>query len=137
MSTTRTFLVGHDGTPSARAALAWALEYAAATGARVRVLRGWSMSTAPRPASMQGGYVPPIEDFEAAVVESLRADIAPVLAESGADVEVEFQAYHGAVAEELIRASAAADLVVVGTRGSVTDQCVKHADCPVVVVRGD
>jgi nucleotide-binding universal stress UspA family protein len=137
MATNRTFLVGHDGSPSARAALEWALEYAAATGARVRVLRGWSMSTAPRPASMQGGYVPPIEDFEAAVVERLRADITPVLVESGSDVEVECHAHHGSIAEELVRGSGSADLVVVGSRGSVTDQCLKHADCPVVVVRGD
>lgn len=137
MATTRTFLVGHDGSPSARDALRWALEYAAETSARVQVLRGWTMSTAPRPASMQGGYVPPIEDFEAAVVERLRADIAPALAESGTGVEVEFQAYHGSIAEELVRASRSADLVVVGSRGSVTDQCLKHADCPVVVVRGD
>ncbi len=134
---TRTVLVGHDGTSSARAALAWALEYAGATGARVRVLRGWSMSSAPRPASMQGGYVPPIEDFEAAVVDDLRADVAPVLAESGDAVEVEYHAHHGSIADELVRASASAALVVVGTRGSVTEQCVKRADCPVVVVRGD
>lgn len=132
-----TVLVGHDGSPSARAALAWALEYAAATGARVRVLRGWSMSTAPRPASMQGGYVPPLEDFDAAVVAALRADVAPALAGSAADVEVEYQAHHGSVGEELVRASGSVDLVVVGSRGSVTDQCLKHADCPVVVVRGN
>ena len=67
---------------------------------RVRVLRGWSMATAPRPASMQGGYVPPVEDFDAAVVEELRADVAPVLAEAGADVEVEYLAHHGSVADE-------------------------------------
>lgn len=135
MTASRTVLVGHDGSSSARAALVWAIRYAEETGARVRVLRGWSMSTAPRPASMTGGYVPPIEDFEAAVVEDLRADVAPLLAETSA--EVEYAAHHGSVAEELVREAGPADLIVVGSRGSVTDHCVKHAVCPVTVVRGD
>ncbi|WP_243059613.1 universal stress protein [Nocardioides sp. SR21] len=135
MTASRTVLVGHDGSPSARSALVWALQYAGETGARVRVLRGWSMSTAPRPASMTGGYVPPIEDFEAAVVEDLRSDIAPVVA--GSSVEVEYVAHHGSVAEELVREAGPSDLIVVGSRGSVTDHCVKHAACPVTVVRGD
>src|SRR6478735_8452770 len=135
MTSIRTVLVGHDGSPSARAALVWALEYAAATGARVRVLRGWSIATAPRPASMQGGYVPPVEDFEAAVVEELRADIAPAVA--GTSVEVEYVAHHGSIADELVRAAESDDLIVVGSRGSVTEHCVKHAPCPVTVVRGD
>jgi len=134
---TRTVLVGHDGTSAAREALVWAIEYAAATGARVRVLRGWAMASAPRPASMTPGYVPPREDFEAAVLDDLRADVAPVLAEIGADVEVEYQAHHGSVADELVRISAATDLLVVGSRGSVTDRCVRRAACPVVVVRGE
>lgn len=137
MTSSRTVLVGHDGSPSARAALVWALDYAAATGARVRVIRGWTMSSAPTPASMTGGYVPPIEDFEAAVVEDLRQDIAPVVAGAGTSVEVEYVAHHGSVAEELVHAADEDDLIVVGSRGSVTEHCVKHAACPVTVVRGD
>src|SRR6478735_9339091 len=131
----RTVLVGHDGSASSRAALVWALDYAAAIDARVRVLRAWSMSTAPRPASMVGGYVPPIEDFEAAVVEALRAECEPALAAAGTSVEVEYQAHHGSVGDELVRASESSEVIVVGNRGSVTEQCLKRAACPVVVVR--
>jgi len=134
---TRTVLVGHDGSRSARHAVAWALEYAVATGARVQLLRAWAMSTAPRPASMQGGYVPPIEDFEAAVVAQLRAEVAPVVADCGPDVEIEYLAYHGSAGEALVRASDSVDLIVVGSRGTVTDQCLKRSACPVVVVRGE
>lgn len=141
----RTVLVGHDGSGTADLALAWALDYAARCDARIRVIRGWSLATAPRPDSMTRGYVPPIEDFEAAVLARLRADAAPVLAESGAGAEVDYEAYHGAAANGMIEASRSADLLVVGARGlggfkglalgSVSDQCVRHSACPVVVVR--
>lgn len=141
-----TVLVGHDGSHLSREALLWALRYAARNGARVRVLRGWSVSTAPRPASMRVGYVPPLEDFEAAVIDQLREDVAPVVAELGVDVDVAYEAYHGASANGLIESSHDCDLLVVGARGlggfrglalgSVSDQCVRHSACPVVVLRG-
>jgi nucleotide-binding universal stress UspA family protein len=141
-------VVGHDGSSLADLALAWALDYATrVTGAQVRLVRGWSVSTAPRPATMTGGYVPPLEEFEAAVVERLRADAAAVVAERGEGVEVTYDAYRGAPANALIDASREADLLVVGARGlggfkglalgSVSDQCVRHSACPVVVVRDE
>ena len=52
-------------------------------------------------------------------------------------MEIEYLAHHGSAGEALVRASDAVDLIVVGSRGSVTDQCLKHAACPVVVVRGE
>lgn len=144
----RTVIVGHDGSTTANLALAWSLDYAARCDARIRVIRGWSISTAPRPASMKGGYVPPIEDFEEAVVQALRADAAPVAAAGqGAAVEVTYESFRGAPANGLIEASEDADLLVVGARGlggfkglalgSVSDQCVRHSHCPVVVVRDE
>lgn len=146
-SSTRTVIVGHDGSSTADLALAWALDYAAHCDARVRVLRGWTMSTAPRPASMTGGYVPPMEEFEDAVRQRLRADVEPVVAAHGADVEVDCEGVRGAPANGLIDASRDADLLVLGARGlggfkglalgSVSEQCVRHAACPVVVVRDE
>lgn len=143
----RTVIVGHDGSATADLALAWALDYARRFDAEVRVVRGWSMSTAPRPASMTGGFVPPIEEFEAAVVAALQADGGRVVAERGVDVPVSYEGYRGAAANGLVEASQDADLLVVGARGlggfrglalgSVSDQCVRHAACPVVVVRDE
>jgi nucleotide-binding universal stress UspA family protein len=146
-SSGRTVVVGHDGSPTAGLALSWALDYADRCGARVRVIRGWSMSTAPRPASMTRGYVPPIEDFEEAVLADLRADVDATVSQRGSDVEVGCEAVRSAPANALIEASRDVDLVVVGARGvggfrglalgSVSEQCVRHAGCPVVVVRDE
>jgi nucleotide-binding universal stress UspA family protein len=146
-SSARTVIVGHDGSATADLALAWALDYATHCAARLRVIRGWTMSTAPRPASMTRGYVPPLEEFEDAVRQRLRADIDPVVAERGAGVEVDCEAVRGAPANGLIDASRDAELLVVGARGvggfrglalgSVSEQCVRHAACPVVVIRDE
>ena len=146
-TTACTVIVGHDGSPTADLALVWALDYARRRDGRVRVIRGWSMSTAPRPVSMKGGFVPPMEDFEAAVVERLRADVEPVATEHGHGVDVGCEAFRGAPANGLIEASRDADLLVVGARGlggfkglalgSVSDQCVRHSGCPVLVVRDE
>jgi nucleotide-binding universal stress UspA family protein len=143
----RTVIVGYDGSSTADVALAWALDYARHCDARVRVIRGWTMATAPRPASMTRGYVPPLEEFEDAVRQRLRADVGRVVAERGAGVEVDCDCVRGAVANGLIEASRDADLLVVGARGkggfrglalgSVSEQCVRHAGCPVVVVRDE
>ncbi|MDF1605145.1 universal stress protein [Nocardioides sp. YIM 152315] len=145
MAAERTVIVGHDGSTTSDLALAWAIDYAARFDAVVRVVRGWTMSTAPRPASMTGGYIPPIEEFEAAVVADLERACARVVADSAVGVDVSFEGFRGAPANGLIAASHDAELLVVGARGlggfkglalgSVTDQCVRHAACPVVVIR--
>jgi nucleotide-binding universal stress UspA family protein len=61
-------------------------------------------------------------------------------------LSVTVRAVNGLPAQELIEASRDADLLVVGSRGgggfarlmmgSVSDQVVRHAHCPVVVVPG-
>ncbi|MFC7495176.1 MULTISPECIES: universal stress protein [unclassified Nocardioides] len=147
MAAERTVIVGHDGSSTSDLALAWAIDYAARFDADVRVIRGWSMSTAPRPASMTPGYVPPIEEWEAAVVADLERACSRVVAERGAGVEVSCEGFRGAAANGLVEASQDADLLVVGARGlggfkglalgSVSDQCVRHAACPVVVIRDE
>lgn len=61
------------------------------------------------------------------------------------NVEVRTQVVHGDAAPVLIDASCDAALLVVGSRGlgaivgtflgSVSEHCVRHASCPVVVIR--
>jgi nucleotide-binding universal stress UspA family protein len=136
-------LVGHDGSEHAQEALQWAADLASRAGYPLHVLRAWKMTTAPRPATLEPGYIPPLEDFEKAVREELEAHVAA----AGLDPEVSVTCHvtHGTPARGLIESAARADLLVVGARGrggfaglvlgSVSDQCVRHAPCPVTVVR--
>ncbi|MCW2582524.1 MAG: putative universal stress protein [Klenkia sp.] len=136
-------VVGHDGSRCAQEALAWALTVAARGHWPVHVVRAWSMTSCPRPASATPGFVPPLADWEAAVHAELQEHVAEVA--SDRDVTVTCQVVHAAPARAMVEASAAADLVVVGARGrggfrglllgSVSNQVVEHAHCPVTVVR--
>ena len=136
-------LVAHDGSDCAREALQWAAGLAARAGYPLHVLRAWKMTTAPQPATWEPGYVPPLEDFEKAVRDELEAHVAA--AELDPALPVTCHVAHGAPARRIIESAAHADLLVVGARGrggfaglvlgSVSDQCVRHAPCPVTVVR--
>jgi nucleotide-binding universal stress UspA family protein len=136
-------LVGHDGSEGAEEALRWAAGLAARAGWPLHVLRAWRMTTAPKPASWEFGYVPPLPDYEKAVREELEAHVAA--ASLDPDLPVTCHVAHGSPARSLIESAAGVDLLVVGARGlggfaglvlgSVSDQCVRHAPCPVTVVR--
>ena len=136
-------LVGHDGSECAQEALRWAAGLAARADLDLHVLRVWGMTTAPRPATWQPGYVPPLADFERAVLDEL--DGCVTAAELDPAVRVHTHVLHRPAAKGLIEAAAGADLLVVGARGrggfsglllgSVSDQAVHHAPCPVTVVR--
>ena len=135
-------LVGHDGSPAAAEAARWAARLAERLGSKLHVIRTWSLSSAPRPATAEPGYVPPMTDFEAAVVNRLRKDVAALGLPEGLDVEC--HALHGSAGRRLLEVSKGAHMLVLGTRGgggfrglgfgSTADQVVRHAVCPVVVV---
>lgn len=135
-------LVGHDGSPAADDAVEWAGGLAARLGVSMHVLRAWSLTNAPRPAAMTGGYIPPLDDFQQAVLDAVRADLAALELPEGLDVQV--HAAHAKPSAALLEAAAGAELLVVASRGaggfrglgfgSTADQVVRHSPCPVVVV---
>lgn len=135
-------VVGHDGSPHSTHALEWAARLAARLGEPLHVLRAWSMSNAPRPASFTGGYVPPLDEFEEAVRAALEADVHRAEVPDG--VPVTFHTCHGAAGQRLVESATHAHLLVLASRGaggfrglrfgSTADQVVRHAPCPVVVV---
>jgi nucleotide-binding universal stress UspA family protein len=137
-------VIGYDDSDFSREALRKGLWLAAKLGAKARIVRAWTISNAPRPSSWEPGYVPPVDDFAAAVHTELERQVAPVLVDFPT-VEVSLEVPHGAAGRELIKASVGAQVVVVGTRGlggfsglllgSVSDQVVEHAACDVLVVR--
>ncbi|WP_235537189.1 universal stress protein [Nocardioides sp. Soil805] len=135
-------LVGHDGSKASSEAVVWAAGHAARLGICLHVLRAWSLTNAPRPASMAPGYVPPSEDFERAVLEQLGRDVEALHLPQ--DCTVELHAAHGQSSAKLLDAAKGAEMLVVGRRGaggfrglltgSTADQVVRHSPCPVVVV---
>ena len=133
-------LVGHDGSAPSAEAVRWAADVAARTGRPLHVLRAWGMMNAPKPPTSTVGYVPPLTDYEAAVLADLERDIERLELPG----EVHLHVVHGRAAAELLHCAKNAEVLVVGKRGeggfrglgfgSTADQVVRHAPCPVVVV---
>jgi len=134
-------VVGHDGSDDAARAVRWAHADAQRRGARLVVLRAWSLKTAPRPEGADLSYVPSEDEFAAAVGAALRADLGAVLG-AEATVDVVPLAVHRPAEEALVEASRHAAVTVVGARGaglarlvgSVSASVVRNAHGPVVVV---
>ncbi|MGY1805352.1 universal stress protein [Blastococcus sp. SYSU D00922] len=136
-------VVGHDGSKSAQEALVWAGRLACRADLDLHVVRAWAMMTAPQPSTWTPGYVPPLPEWEKAVLDELSAHVKA----AGLDpsVRVTCHAVHKAPAQGLMTAAEGANLLVMGARGrggfrglllgSVSDQLVHHAPCPVTVVR--
>lgn len=136
-------LVGHDGSECAQDAVRWAGRLAARANLDLHVVRAWSMTSAPRPSTWEPGYVPPITDWEQGVHDELTKHVKA----AGVDpsVRVTCHVVHRSPTKGLIEAAAGADLLVVGARGrggfaglllgSTSDQLVRHAPCPVTVIR--
>lgn len=136
-------VVGHDGSKCAQEALVWAGRLAARADVDVHVVRAWSMTSAPQPATWEPGYVPPMPDYEKAVLDELTAHVK--IAGLAPEVRVSCHAVHRPAEQALMQAAEGASLVVMGARGrggfaglllgSVSDKLVRHAPCPVTVVR--
>jgi nucleotide-binding universal stress UspA family protein len=137
-------VVGVDGSDESKEALRWALEEARLRDATVRAVYAWR-----DPYVLAPGFGLP-EDFEfdalrERAVETLDAVVAEVAGKTS-DVLVDKVVAEGPAGSVLVQAAEDAELLVVGSRGhggfvglllgSVSQQCVTHAPCPVLVVRG-
>ena len=135
-------VVGLDDSPSARAALSWAADYARAVGARLRALHVFSEQMAAM------GWTPGVPGM-------VYLGERPSTAETTARMRVVFGQVHpdpgwaldfedGPVGPVLVERSREATALVLGTRdhvgierllvGSVSHHCLSHAECPVVAV---
>jgi len=139
-------IVGVDGSDGSRAALGWAGRTAAARGAGLRAIAAWQYpSSAVTPAGP--AKLPGPEEMDERTCDDLRTLLREVL-EADAD-RVEVEAGRGPAAPVLLAAAgrAGTDMLVVGARGrggfaglllgSVSQECVEHSPCPVVVLRGE
>jgi nucleotide-binding universal stress UspA family protein len=135
---------GVDGSVASRRALQEAADEAARRNVVLHVVRAWSMRTAPRPSGCPANVVPSVDDYQEAVREETEHLVASELG-SPPRCEVQLHVVHSPAPQVLLSASQGAELLVVGHRGrggfaelmlgSVAEQCVRHAACPVLVVR--
>ena len=137
-------VVGVDGSECSKTALAWALTQARLTGAQIEAVTTWQepamygFTYASAPGTFEG------ESISALTEKVLRETVADVAGTGGAPVEIVNRVVEGPPAQVLLRIAADAQLLVVGTRGhgafsgmllgSVSQHCVQHAPCPVVVI---
>lgn len=136
-------IVGHDGSRDSNRALGVALSLAERLEVGVVLVRSWSIDTAPRGALYDHGYVSSFTEVSETVRRNLIADTSATIGEHS-KVAVEYRAALAQPAEILTGLSAKALMLVVGSRGlggftglllgSVSNQCVQHAKCPVLVV---
>lgn len=136
----RRIIVGVDGSAASRRALAWAVRQAGATGAVVDAVHAWQV---PVTFDMAPLFVRP-DELEREAEKILVTSVSEVCGEHPA-AQVRARVVQGHPAAVLVRAARGADALVVGSHGhggfvgallgSVSQHCVQHAGCPVVVIR--
>lgn len=135
-------VVGVDGLPSAREALLFAADEARTRGVDLRVVMAWSY----QPPDGTEGLDPRRAEYTVDEAHRALRQIVDEVLGACPGLEVSLEAPFDLAAKALIERSAEAALVVVGPRnrslrhridlGSVTAQLLRHAECPVAVVRG-
>jgi nucleotide-binding universal stress UspA family protein len=137
-------VVGHDGSPSSDSALELALEISEKMAIPLLIVRSWTVDSSPHGALFSHGYVATFDEVSALIRENLIKD-ARHFVERHPSAEVHYFSTLGQPANALLKLSKGARMLVVGSRGrggfaslmlgSVSDQCVRHAGCPVLVSR--
>jgi nucleotide-binding universal stress UspA family protein len=138
-----TIVIGVDGSETANEALAVAAQEARLHGARLRIVVVWQLSSlvyGSGYAALDEGTFDAVRDRAQSIADKAVATVAGL----APAVECEAAVLEGQPAEALLGAAEDADLIVVGSRGlggfkrlmlgSVSDQVVHHAPCPVLVV---
>jgi nucleotide-binding universal stress UspA family protein len=138
-------VVGVDGSPSSKRALAWAVAEADLRKASLLAVHAWLVPI----ARDEIGVVSSLdEETFRALRHAAAATVETCLAETDAQalgLDARAVAVRGPAAAVLLDMAAHADLLVLGSRGrggfkglllgSVSQQCSHHAPCPVVIVR--
>jgi nucleotide-binding universal stress UspA family protein len=141
-------VVGIDGSDGAKEAFHWALAEARLRKAPLRVVHAWTYGFTGGP---MGGYAYQSDFANAANIKQLQDGAGKLLddwigevADEIKGIEIERVVIQDSAAAALVGAVTASDLLVVGSRGhgdfaglllgSVSQQCVHHAPCPVVIV---
>jgi nucleotide-binding universal stress UspA family protein len=138
-------VAGVDGSPSSRAALRWAVRQAVLTDGTVEAVMAWQQTFVP--GGHGGAPTALISDVNYQdLSEKALAEIIGEVVGAGDQARVRPLVTEGHASHVLLDAAAGADLLVVGSRGhgsfadavlgSVSQNCVHHARCPVLIMRG-
>jgi nucleotide-binding universal stress UspA family protein len=139
-ASTGRIVAGVDGSNSSIAAMHWAARQSKLTGSSLQVIMTWEWPTT------YGWAIPFADNYDPATEAQRYLDeIVEKLRGEHPDLAVQARVFEGHPALILVDASAAADLLVVGSRGhgefvgmllgSISEHCAAHAHCPVVVFR--
>jgi len=141
-----TIVVGIDGSNGSQRALEWALTEAKLRGDEILALHAWTYPTVVGTAFATVVMPLPAAELDKEAAEFLQREIKEV---TGGDesVVIRREVAQDPAASALVRASAEADMLVIGSRGfggfrglllgSVGHQCVQHAVCPIVIIPHD
>ncbi len=135
-------VVGVDGSGSSLRALRWALRQAGWMDLPLEVVTAWCFPEHPAPLGVTPD-VPWQEELMAQAQTKLEEIVSEVVPDRQRRV-VRAKVVRGPAAQVLLAEAQGADLLVVGSRGrgavqefllgSVSERCVRHAGCPVVVI---
>jgi nucleotide-binding universal stress UspA family protein len=139
-SADRPVIVGVDGSEGSRAALRFAIDEARRRGAPLRIVVAWLV-----PVSVYAGApLPPDFPENCEIAARALADDALLTVGYPGDVPYEIVTRRGSPDTALLAEADDAAVLVVGSRGvggfrelllgSVSQACVHHATCPVIVV---
>ncbi|SCG41677.1 universal stress protein [Micromonospora coxensis] len=140
MESNRLIVVGVDGSEGGRRALDWAVDEAAARGGSVQAVVAWRWD---RIEFGPANTVAPVDERQRAT-EVLDDELRGLAVRKGPGCTVAGEVVEGPPADVLTAAARTADLLVLGSHGhnrlrhtvlgSVSEECVRKAYCPVVVV---
>jgi nucleotide-binding universal stress UspA family protein len=133
-------VVGVDGSDGGRRALRWAINEAVHTGATVEAVTAWHWDGVEVPHVVATN---PWEESRRAE-EISKHEVESALTEAGADVPITREVVQGPPAAILANAARRAALLILGSHGhgrmhqavlgSVSEECIRRANCPVVVI---
>ena len=142
MSKIETILLATDGSPASKGASDEAIDLAVRLGGRLLVVS--VLGTSSRPSEASADAVGPVDSRDSLTTKAQSI----VQKAKAAGVDATFLVWDGDAGEAIVAAadSENADVIVVGSHGrsgvsrfligSVSDYVVRHAHCPVMVIRG-
>ena len=139
----RRIVVGVDGSEPSIRALKWAARQAEWSDAALEVVTAWTFPEHPAPLGLEIHVPWPDE-----LIAQARVKLDEVIRDALPNIDpqrVHARVIRGSAVPVLLDAASDADLLVVGSHGrgtmaelllgSVSERCVQHAHCSVVVVR--